>query len=513
MSFLLSARKAYPDQYLKYSPDKSIHNNQLNFTDYNAKMQFVINKKNELTISGYKGFDVFGLGNYFGIDYGNEVLSLHWTHSKNARFYSKTSLAYTNYGYTVKVKNSNSDLLILSSIRNASIKHENQVIKNDKNTFKYGIEVVVHEIKPSSIIASTNAGFNSFDLDVRRNFEGNLFFSHDWKVSTKTSINYGLRMNSFSILGPGNYVSYDSFGNPVKYLSYKLYQIGVPYINPEPRISANIELSKHNYLKLAYIRTAQNIHQVSNSTSNTPIDLFMSSNNNLRPETADQFSAGYFANVRESLYDFSAELYYKSLKNQLDFRNGSQLVANLKVEKQLAFGIGRAYGLELLFKKKTGLLTGWVAYTLSKTERKFSQINNGKWFNARQDRTHELSIVGVYQFSKRWVLSSTWVYYTGAPVTYPVGMYSIAGQNVYYYTDRNGSRMPDYHRLDVSVTYQGKIKSKFESNWTFSIYNAYNRENAYSIDFKNDAANPFKIIATQTTLFKLVPSIVYNFKF
>ena len=239
----------------------------------------------------------------------------------------------------------------------------------------------------------------------------------------------------------------------------------------------------------------------------------MSSNNNLKPEIADQFSAGYFANIRESKYDFSAELYYKSLKNQLDLRNGSQLVANLQVEKQLAFGIGRAYGVEMLIKKKTGPLTGWVAYTLSKTERKFNQINNGKWFNARQDRTHEPSIVGVYQLSKRWIFSSTWVYYTGSPVTYPVGRYTIAGQNVYYYTNRNGSRMPDYHRLDLSVTFQGKIKSKFESNWTFSIYNAYNRENAYSIDFKPATNNPYKIIATQTTLFKLVPSLVYNFKF
>jgi hypothetical protein len=266
-------------------------------------------------------------------------------------------------------------------------------------------------------------------------------------------------------------------------------------------------------LKLAYTRTAQNIHQVSNSTSNTPIDLFMSSNNNLKPETADQFSAGYFANISESLYDFSAEIYFKSLKNQLDFRNGSQLVANLQVEKQLVFGIGRAYGMELQFKKKTGRLTGWVAYTLAKSERKFAQINEGNWFNARQDRTHEVSIVGVYQFNKRWVFSSTWVYYTGCPVTFAVGRYSIAGQTVYYYTDRNGSRMPDYHRLDLSVTFQGKIKSKFESNWTFSIYNAYNRENAYSIDFTSDSANPNRTIAKQTTLFKLVPSIIYNFKF
>jgi outer membrane receptor protein involved in Fe transport len=472
-----------------------------------------LNRKNEISLMGYKGKDVFSVNRTFGIEYGNDLVSLKWKHSRNENHFSNTVFSYSNYSYDINIKNSNSNLLILASIKNASVRYENQIIKNEHHQFKFGFDVLLHEIKPSSIIANDGSSYNTVDMDIRRNFEANMFISHHWKISDKLVLDYGLRVNSFSILGPGNYINYDSFGNPTKFLSYKLYQISVPYITPEPRFSANYELSKYKYLKFSYTRNAQNIHQVSNSTSASPTDLFMSSNNNLKPEIADQVSAGYFSNVDESRYEFSAELYYKQLQNQLDFRNGSQLIANQQFEKQLIFGIGRAYGLEVLLKKKTGKLTGWIGYTLSRTERKFNAINYNQWFKARQDRLHEVSIVGTYQLSKRIVFSSVWVYYSGCPVTLPVGIYTISGQNAYYYTERNGSKMPDYHRLDLSLTLDGKKRKNYEDSWTFSIFNAYNRENAYSIDFQADMSNNGKVIVTQTTLFKLVPSIIYNFKF
>lgn len=513
IAFLVSGRKAYPDAYVKYSPDTLVRHNKLNFRDFNAKLNIVLNKRNDLSISAYKGEDYFGLGTYFGIAYGNELISMKWRRVNNSQLNSTTTFSYTNFGYDIKIKNSNSDLMILSSIRNASLKHEYQFTKNQNNVFKFGIDVTLHEIKPSSIIASSGSGYNSVEIDPKRNFEGNVFFNHSHQFNKRATMNYGVRINSFSIFGPGNYINYDSLGNPTKYVSYRLFQVGIPYVTLEPRVSLNVEIARHQYLKFAYTRNAQNIHQISNSTSANPTDMFMSSNNNIKPEIADQISVGYFKNINESIYEFSAEAYYKSLYRQIDFRNGSQLVANELIERQLIYGVGRAYGLELQFKRKKGPLTGWIAYTLSKTERKFSSVNRGNWFNARQDRPHEISLVGIYQLNKRWTFSSIWVYYSGSPVTFPAGKYYVAGQNAYYYTERNGNRMPAYHRLDLSITLYGKPKPRYESSWSFAVYNAYNRENAYSINFKDDPLNANKTIAVQTTLFKLVPSIVYNFKY
>jgi hypothetical protein len=233
----------------------------------------------------------------------------------------------------------------------------------------------------------------------------------------------------------------------------------------------------------------------------------------VKPEIADQGSIGYFRNFRDNRYEFSVEAYYKSMQNQIDYRNGAELIANENVESQLLFGRGRAYGLELFVKKKVGKFTGWVSYTLSRTELKIDGVNQNRWYPAKQDRTHDVSLVGIYQAGRKWTLSATWVYYTGNAVTWPNGKYQVDGQTAFYYTERNAYRMPAYHRMDVAATLKGKKKKKFESSWTFSIYNLYGRENAYSIVFQNDPNDPTKTQALQYSLFRFVPSVTYNFKF
>jgi hypothetical protein len=281
----------------------------------------------------------------------------------------------------------------------------------------------------------------------------------------------------------------------------------------EPRLAFNYVINERSSIKAAYTRNVQNLHLLSNSTSGNPTDLWIPNSNIVKPEIADQVSLGYFRNFKEDMFQVSTEVYYKGLQNQIDYKDGAQITLNENAESQLLFGKGRAYGLEVSLKKKMGRLTGWIGYTLSRTEKKIDGINDNKYYRAKQDRTHDISIVAIYELSKKWSVSSTWVYYTGNAVTFPSGKYSVSGQVVNYYTERNGYRMPAYHRMDIGFTYMRKKTAKFESSWNFSCYNVYGRENAYTITFEQDPNNASKTQAVQTTLFRWVPSITYNFKF
>ena len=275
----------------------------------------------------------------------------------------------------------------------------------------------------------------------------------------------------------------------------------------------NYILNDSNSVKLSYTRTRQYLHLLSNSTSSTPMDLWVPSSINIRPEIADQVSLGYFKNFRDNMFETSVEVYYKFMQNQIDYKNGANLILNKRVETQLVFGKGRSYGIELLLRKKTGKLTGWVGYTLARSERQFADIDNGNPYLAKQDRPNEISIVAMYQLSKKVTVSGTWVFYNGNAVTFPSGRYMVDGNLVPYYTARNGYRMPNYHRLDLGLTWIRKKTEKFESSWNFSVYNAYARENAYAINFQVDPQDPSKMQAVQYTLFRFVPSVTYNFKF
>jgi len=317
----------------------------------------------------------------------------------------------------------------------------------------------------------------------------------------------------FQVFGPGSFYTYNAAGVTVVTATYSSGQVVKTYVNPEPRFSASYQLNDVSSIKWAYSRNVQNLHLLSNSASSNPTDLWIPSSNNVQPEIADQESVGYYRNFHENRYEFSSEVYYKNLQNQIDYRNGAQLVANENVESQLLYGTGRAYGLELFLKKKAGKLTGWVSYTLSKSEVKIPGINNDTYYPSRQDEPQNISIVGMYKASKKWTFSATWVYNTGYPVSWPSGKYDVNGQPVYLYTERNNARMPDYSRLDLGATVIVKKTAKWESSWTFSIYNAYDRQNAYTITFEQNPNNLSQTQALRTTLFGIIPSATYNFKF
>jgi hypothetical protein len=344
--------------------------------------------------------------------------------------------------------------------------------------------------------------------------ENNIYVSHEYNPSPKWNFIYGLRISMFNNLGAGTYYIYDKEGNVTQTNTYKSGEIFHTYINPEPRASVSYILNEQSSLKGGYSRNAQYMHLISNSTSSNPTDLWINSTKFVKPQLSDQVSLGYFRNFERNNYEFSVETYYKALQNQIDYRNGANTFSNnSKIEGELLFGKGRAYGIEFFFKKKVGKLTGWIGYTLSRSEKQIDGINNSQYYPARQDRTHDISIVGIYQLNDRWVLSSTFVYYTGNAITFPTGKYSVDNQVAFLYTERNGYRMPDYHRLDLGATYTNKKHKKYESSWNFSIYNAYAHANAYTITFQKSDTDPNKTEAVRTALFKMVPSVSYNFKF
>jgi hypothetical protein len=510
-SFLITARRTYADLFLKLSKDTLINNNQLYFYDLNAKANYSIDDKNRVYFSGYLGRDIFKFSNRFGINWGNATGTLRWNHIWNEKLFSNTSLIYSDYDYKVAISG-NRSFSLTSIIKDWNLKHDFEYFMNSENTLTFGLNSIYHTLTPGQLETSDTLT-TPFHLQNKFALENSIFVSDAWKPTSKLSINAGLRLTSFNLLGPGDFYSYAN-GQLSDTTHYGAGKIVKPvYFNLEPRINVAYILNESNSMKVSYARFTQNLHQVSNSTSSTPTDIWIASSNNVKPEIGDLVSLGYFGNFKNNQYQFSAEIYYKWMQNQVDLKNGAEIRANEHIEGELLFGQGRAYGLELMLKKKFGKLTGWAGYTFSRTERKIDGINNGNWYPARQDITHDLSIVGIYDINKKWTVSATWVFNTGNAVTFPSGKYLIDGKVQFYYTERNGYRMPDYHRLDIGATYTLKKTKKFESSLNFSVYNAYGHKNAYSIDFEQDKNDPTKINAVMTYLFTYVPSITYNFKF
>src|SRR6201991_1101461 len=512
-SFSISARRTYADLFLKLSPDSSVRENSLYFYDLNIKGNYTLGEKDRIYLSGYFGRDNLAFGKTFGIDYGNATGTFRWNHVFNSRLFSNTSLIYSDYSYKIKINSNNNDIHITSDIRDLNLKEDLQYYGNADNKIDFGFSVIHHNISPGVISASQASSYNSISLQNKYSLENAVYISHEWAPNGALHFNYGLRATAFSVMGPGTFYSYDAAGNTTDSAKYPSGRIVKTYFNVEPRFSVSFQLNDISSVKLGYNRNTQVLHLLSNSTSANPTDLWIPSSNNVKPEIGDQVSAGYFRNFSANQYEFSVESYFKTMSNQIDYKNGAQLVANENVESQLLLGKGRAYGLELYLKKKTGRFTGWVSYTLSRTESKIDGINNDSWYPAKQDRTHDIGVVGIYQVSRKWTLSSTWVYYTGNAVTFPSGKYYVAGQTAFLYTERNGYRMPAYHRMDAAATLLGKKTEKFESSWTFSVYNLYGRQNAYSIAFQNDPDDPTKTEALRYALFRWIPSVTWNFKF
>ena len=505
-SFIISGRRTYADILARLSPDfKSL---KLYFYDLNVKANLQINPVNKLFFSGYFGQDELAVSQMFGSKWGNATATLRWNSIINRKLFSNTSFIFSNYDFNVGFKSDGNEINYNSHIKDLNLKQDFTFYPNSKNTFRFGFNVIHHTITPTKTegtnIVSNKAG--------RKGLENAVYASNSWKVNNKINIDYGLRFSFYNVLGGDTYNIYKN-NQLIQAIQLPKGKVGKTWYNAEPRFSMNYQLNNGTNLKLGYARNTQNLHLMSNSTGGSPTDQWIGNSYNIRPEVADQLSLGFSKNLSNNKYEFSAETYYKVMKNQIDYRDGADINTVPDIESELLYGKGKAYGVEFLLRKKTGRLTGWIGYTLSKTQRQINGINNGRWYNAKQDRTHDLSIVGVYDLNNRWTLSGTFIYTTGNAVTFPTGKYVLNGMTIYQYQSRNADRMPATHRLDISATYEKPSGKKFQSSWSFGLYNVYGRENPFSMTFRENKVNPQKIDAVQTSLFRWIPSVTYNFKF
>ncbi len=506
-SFIVSGRRTYADVFLVAAPD--FKDNVLYFYDVNTKANFKINDKNRLYLSGYFGRDVLSFSNSFGIDWGNSTGTLRWNNIVNSKLFSNTSLIYSKYNYNIKIKNGETDFNINSNIRDWNLKQDFSYYLNPKNAIRFGVNFIHHNIAPSTFTGTVN---NSLSKEGRQSLENALYINNNYKASDVLTLDYGIRLSAYTLLGGA---TYNIYNKGVKTESIVLAKgvAGKTYYNLEPRLTANYRINDVSSIKAGIARNTQHLHLLSNSTASNPTDQWIGNSYNIKPEIADQISLGYSKNFSDNNYELGVEVYYKNLQNQVDYKEAADVNTAPDVESELLFGKGRAYGLEIIAKKKSGALTGWISYTLSKSERLIEGINNNNWYNAKQDRTHDIAIVGIYQLTPKWSFSSVFVYNTGNAVTFPTGKYNVGGQTLFQYSNRNANRMPNNHRLDFSATYERPKKGRYQSTWNFSLYNVYGRENAYSISFQDDPNDATKTQSEQTALFRWVPSVTYNFKF
>lgn len=507
-SFMISGRRTYADLFLKLT-DK-YKDNVLYFYDLNAKLNLQINDKHRIFISGYSGKDVLGLNGAFGLDWGNQTATIRWNYIINPVIFSNTSFIYSQYYNKTTISGGETDFNIESTIKDLSLKQDFTYFLNAQNTMKFGFQISRFSLSPRTFSGTvTFAGDDSFS---KNGLENAIYFNNNVTPNDFLIISYGLRLSTYTMLGQGTYNVYNN-GEKSETIILEKGQFGRSYFSIEPRFTLNYRIDKMQSLKFGLARNSQNLHLLSNITGGSPTDQWIGNTYNIKPEFANQVSLGYTRNFKEDQYEVTVETYYKFMENQIDYKDYADLQNALDLEDQLLFGIGRSYGLELIIKKKTGKLTGWISYALTKTERKIDGINNNDWYNARQDRPHDLSIVFTYQINPKWSVSGLFVYNTGNAVTFPIGKYNLNGQTIYQYSERNADRLPDYHRLDLSVNYDFKKRGAYESSLNFGVYNVYGRENAYTITFRDNPDDPTKTEAVQNSLFRWVPSITYNFKF
>ncbi len=515
-SYMVSARRTYADLFLLLSSNKSLRNNTLYFYDLNAKANAVINDRNRIFISGYFGQDVFGNPD-FGMGWGNQTLTTRWNHIFGPALFSNFSFIYSRYNYSLGIPDGQPNSFDWSSsMRDLGLKGDFTWFSGSHSQIKFGIQLTHHYFQPG--LAQGNGGetaFNKIQVPENRAFEMNTYLGQEVKIGGRINLKYGLRLSSFSNIGAAVVYMYNNDYVRVDSLVYTKNSLYHTYWGFEPRFSFSYSLNELSSLKAAYTRNIQYIHLAQNSTAGTPLDVWFASSPNVKPQKGDQVSMGYFRFLPKWKLETSAEAFYKYNHHAIDFKNHAELLLNQYLEAELRFGSAQSYGLEYLVKKPEGRLNGWVSYTWSRTFRQIAAINNGKAYPASYDRPHDVSIVINYEPGKRWSIGANWVYATGSPVTFPTGRFVIGNTIAPVYSDRNSYRLPDYHRLDISVTYtpKEKPKLKWQGEWNFSVYNAYYRKNPWVINFVPDPDQPNVTRAEMTYLFGIIPALTYNFRF
>ena len=525
-SFLIGGRSSYAHLFLPLI--ESVDNNKAYFYDLNTKLSYTLNDRNTVYLSGYFGRDVFDIDNLFDLAYGNSVANFRWNHLFSNKLFSNLSLIYSDYDYTLDFGLAEFDWNL--GITNFNFKYDFKHYLNDKTKLEYGLNGIYYKFDPGFIQPTAESSpVQARKLENKFAFENAVYAGVSYQLSSKINLQAGLRLSNFLRLGQKmNTYAND---NPLLYIeSSQIYEEAQPtgsvtyskgeviksFTYPEPRFSMAYQLDSDQSFKLSYNRMAQYLHLISNTNSPTPIDVWAPSGKYIDPQLLDQVAVGYFKIFDNNRYNLEVEAFYKTIQNRLDYIDGAELIANDAIEQILLTGQARAGGLEVLFRKNEGKLTGWIAYTLSRSEqqtpgRTSSEvgINYGNWYATPYDKTHDISITTNYDLNKRWNLNANFIYQTGQPITYPNAQYQFSGFSIPNFESRNSSRLPAYHRLDVSAVYSPKKRS---GEWVFGIYNFYNRKNAASIRFQENLETG-RNEALRLTIFGIIPSVTYNFKF
>ena len=532
-AFLIGGRASYAHLFLPLIDEDNT--NVAFFYDLNTKLNYKLNNNNNIYLSGYFGRDVFSISESFKNTYGNTVVNLRWNHLFSDKLFSNLSLIYSDYFYGLEL-----DFVGFewnSGIRNFNLKYDFKHYLSNTFQLNYGINNIYYKFNPGEIKPNReDSGIIREKLFDKYANEFGAYLDAEHRISDKFSLQYGLRLSHFTRLGQDGLNIYQD-NNPLLFNeTLQIYEAAEPievqnlnrsnsiktYTNLEPRLALAYAFNDNTSIKASYNRMAQYLHLLSNTNSPTPLDVWTPSGKYIKPQLLNQYAIGYFKSINDNEYSFETEVFYKDIKNRIDYIDGANLIANNAIEQDILNGKARAYGLELLLRKNEGDFKAWLAYTLSKSEQRTSGrtssetgINNGEWYRSPYDKTHDISFNGSYELNEKWRFGTNLVFQTGQPTNYPTGQFEYQGLTIPIYDgSRNDERLPAYHRLDISATLTPRKNKnrKLQSEWVFSIYNLYNRRNAASITFgQNDET--FVNEAVRTSIFGVVPAVTYNFKF
>ena len=521
-SFILAGRRSYIDILARPFLNEDLEDSALNFYDLTLKTNYKIGEKDRLFLSGYTGRDNFGFGDQAGFNWGNRTLTLRWNHLYSDQLFSNLTLYASDYDYRINFGDTAENRFDWdASITNYSIKPEFTYFLKPQNLWRFGGQGIIYRFEPGNAIGVSEGEVLDISVDNKYAIEAALFVENEIDLNSRLKLNYGLRWSYFNYTGEG--LAYE-FGDAepgtrrpvVESEPFDQWESIETYNNFEPRLSLKYQLAEDKSIKASYNRMAQYIHLISNTTASTPVDIWQPSTNNLKPQIADQVALGYFQNFKDNEYELSTEVYYKKYTNLLDYIDGADILLNELLEGDLLAGEGRSYGWELMVKKNEGRLSGWLSYTLSRSERQVEGVNNNQWYPSRFDQTHNFSLTAFYDLNQRWSFSSNFVLISGTPTTFPTTRFAQQGYIIPHNSSesRNNVRIPLYHRLDISATLQGKKNKdrRWQNEWVFSIYNVYSKRNPFSIYFRQQDNNVTEAVRL-SVIGNFIPSVSYNFKF
>ena len=521
-SFLVAGRRTYADLFLKLSPDENQRDTRLFFYDLNAKMNYVVDDRNRIFISGYYGKDLTAFSDLFGFDWGNATGSLRWNRIFSERFFGNFSLHYSNYRFNITGDVGPATFRWQSLINNINLKTGFSYLLNDNNTFSFGVSSIYHMLDPGIISAAIEgASETTVELSDKNALEHGIYFNNEQRLfDNRLVLVYGARGSAFNIIGPGKQYLFDKT-QPLEWeVSDTIFlergSIYDTFYGWEPRLSLRFNLDANSSVKASYNRMIQYIQQAQSAQSVAPYDVWYASSNNIPPQVADQVAVGYFRNFLSDQVEASLEFYYKDMRNISDVIDNGDILGNELLESQLRIGDGWSYGAEMLIRKDEGRFTGFAGYTWARTRRKIEGINNGEAYFAPNDRRHDLSISGGYAITPAVSASLNLVWSTGRAFTLPVGKMYYQGAFAPIYAERNSNRLPDYHRLDLSVTYTPGGSSgsrRFSSSWNFSVFNIYGRVNPISVSFAEDSDRPGIPGSSFFYIPGPIPAVTWNFNF